>query len=1098
MSTTPLVIPLTNGTTQDISDLDARRPGIAYSENVDFLKSGAVNARPGYSAFPNMDRRTFALVAGTVGTSSVASAEVTPTVSQGGVFSDKGVGMFRYRDAMGERPGLTVHGRVWTLEGTNWADRLYCGASTVDRLSEFIQYSTSFAFPAVSNRHLACGFNFSGTFAKNTGFDQGYALLGATPAVEEYASAGGFSAFNGGACEAVVGVDTYHCHVTSDAGGNTLLLNVRKNNDKVITSTALAFDASAVTYLGDAPSCSSSATAGAAIWILYKKTAANSYNLLKVNPVTGAIIAGPVTTVLANITGLWVHVQTAGARVLCAFTQTATKGVALRSHNPTTLALNAASNFQFDSVAVNNAAGPVVIGGRDSGNVVVQYTRASAVAGTALGVNLGIYNPTAPTCTPLMLWEGWKHAAATTDAASIQYGIPFSPIHLGTPGRTIVGLSVSTYGAISPVAGPTPTPAGSATTLCTWYALDITDKLFATETRVWGTRNVGILGSGPIQGSAYPYCAQSALIDYSNTPTKSFRFSSTNFLSFGASTGGDPSTGLNRITLITPDTDSIGEQTVLSGSVPHAIARGYCYELGFLQIAPEIWCTDGGGGTGVLALGSYSVQCVWKWFDDSGQVHRSAPSQNVFTVSLAANNSSIFVNAHNLIVTQREFGDITLEVYCTKVNPTSADQKFLQSSTPQVNLGSTGSVVTPAPITTIQMLGPVDVTSLPLYTVNGIVLQNLPVPADGGVATVNNRMWLSDGRFIYGSKRYLSNGTAPQWNDEGNLTLSIPSPSGKVLALKGLGDKLLIFCERGIYWSQGDGPDDAGTGPTFLTPQLASTLGVSNERGAVVTEHGVVFHTSNAGASGSSVGGLYVVTGGLGVERVSAALQDSITSTPYVLAYVPERDILMAGNTNETKAHVLDLRHKEYTLWTTPNANVATSAAGSGFTASVGSNGTLWAFADSTAAIGFAALGTFNRADNQDQGLAAGDVAFRDYTYLLQTNQIFANAADALGWSRVRAVSVYGSTQSTSSTVNLSVQQDQIRTPLVGGPSSGLVALSPTWPAQTFTNEFRLANQKCAQLKVTISCFPCRTISLSALRLDIIPSRSKTPANNRV
>lgn len=1108
MSTVPIVIPFLNGTTQDVSDMDARRPGIAFSENALFTKTGAIGPRPGFTPSYIMNTRTLSMLTGTVGSSSAASTIAVDGLvgpdSSTHTFTDVGVGMFRYRDSLGERPGFTTQGRVWTLEDSVWQDRLFHGAATVDRLSEFnvLDVGTTALFTQPGS-----GFNYSaGVSGSTNAGEQGSSLLGSKPGVVAYSGAVGTkNATYGGSCEARVGSDVYHCFVSSEFAGNNLYLTTRKNNDTALTVYTLAANCEPVgaTTSSIVPSCSTYYNAGALIWVCYRVSGGGSPRLLRVNPTNGTVLTAVTPAVRANVIGMWIHAQGASNRLICAFTIAATAGVVLTRNDLTTLAQTA--TLTYDAAAPKIATGPVVVGGKNSGPVVVEYQRRANPTADALvnTVVLGRYDPAGATADTLMTWEGWRATVSGTDPvannqATLHYAIPFSPVVLCSeaytdPGRIIIGLSFSTNGSIQ-----------RNTTPSTWVALDVTDMRASGEIRP-GTRMAGIVATGPIQGTQIPYHPQSAIVDVVTFDTThvgrdipvSFRFASVNYLSFNSSGGVDKSYGLNRLTLITPDADSIGETTVLSGSVPHAISRGDCYELGFLPVAPEIWCSDAGIGTGVLDAGTYSVQALWKWVDEAGQIHRSAPSQNVFTVTIAGvANHGMLVEAQNLIVTQREFGSVFLEIYVTKVNPVAADQKFLQATVAQANGGTGGSIFTPVASTnnTIQV---VDLTTLPLYTVNGLILQNIPVSADGGVATVNNRMWLSDGRQIYASKRYIvTSGISPQWNDEGNLTLSIPTPAGRVLALKGFNDKLLIFCERGTYWSQGDGPDDSGAGPGFLTPQLVSNLGVSNEKGAAWTSYGVAFHASSSGLAGTGTGGLYLVAGNMSAKRISGQVQDVLSNNNYTLAYVPESDLLVACNVHQDKAVVVDMRHEQYTQWVSPNSDSFNGALGSGFTSVTGAAGYLWCYCNADSDSGISALGSFSGATAEDFPSDGGVVpALVELRF--KTNNIFANTSDGTGWSRVRSVAVLGDNNPTNDpTIEVTIMQDNNLL-----PQTGIVtiptAIGTTWPVDRVSTELRLTNQKCSQVSIQLRCWQCTTLSLSALRLDVIPSRSAAPNNRR-
>src|SRR5262249_52975121 len=88
--------------------------------------------------------------------------------------------------------------------------------------------------------------------------------------------------------------------------------------------------------------------------------------------------------------------------------------------------------------------------------------------------------------------------------------------------------------------------------------------------------------------------------------------------------------GLNVVTLSTPQTAYFGETTIMSGSVPRALAGGSAFPVGFPFLGgPSVRFTAPAGGA--LAAGQYGVTAVWKYIDSRGQVHRSAPAPEVIT-----------------------------------------------------------------------------------------------------------------------------------------------------------------------------------------------------------------------------------------------------------------------------------------------------------------------------------------------------------------------------------------------------------------------------------------------------------------------------------
>jgi hypothetical protein len=1062
--TVPIIVPLASGLTQDVSALDGRRPGIQTAQNLAFDKSGEVKGRPSLVGVNNFSTRI-------VGASTAASSSVQPLETY--TFSNTWADMFKYRDSLGERPGICNNSRVYTWETDHWTDRLFTASVKVDRLAEYQPYATG--YPSSNDTLLGTlvtpvAYNFA---AKPDSIP----LLGdVTPSIQSVQATGTTTILFGGSADVQLAGNTWHCTVGTGFGGGTTALKLvtRKNSDDTVTYTTLGATSSLTISSGanngEAPSVAADPTSGD-LWVAYLATT-NTYSLIRLNPSTGAILAGPVTTGLAGIIGIWVTVQAASNKVIVGLTQSGgVKGVALRQHNATTLALNAAANAQFDGGSATVPCGPVVVGGTSSGPTWVQYQKFSPTIFTSPStVVLGLYDPVTPSATTEFTWSGVDSGATFTAA----YGIPFGPTLLG--GRTIIGLSyagyISTTGAFA---------TNNAGPLFTWYALDVTD-LFRVGAGATGfaLRSPGIVAVGPYQGSAaitalgtLPIPPTSAIPD---SDGNGFRFSSLDYLNTSAAGGQNASLGVNQVRLVTPDFASLGEETLLSGAVPHIIARGQSTEAGFVQVAPEVGISTI-GGAGTLPVGSYSFQACWMYVDESGAVHRSAPSQLPFTYA-APGAANALATIQNCQITQRE-ATTYVELYMTRVNPVATDLKFLVGSKPQAAGATTTFTITSGP----------DVTTPTLYTAGGSVLQNTPVSADGGCAAVGRRLWLSNGNAVFASKLYRNNGNAPAWNDEGPLIVFPPTPSGRVLCLKGLDDKLLILCERGVYMTQGDGPDDTGLGSDFLVPVAISPIGISNTRGAVVTQKGVVFHSNN---THGPYGGFYIVDRGLGVTKISMPTQDSITTGNYELTYVAERDLVVAYDRASADILVWDMANGHYSTWTPPNGTSVDGALPLGL---VGSNGALWCLYK-PGALALYGVGKYTGTPGADGILSSLDSVTHPYTMALTTNHMFSNSQDGLGWARVRGVAVLGSNPGAVSQLTISALTDQ------GIPAGSTTQSMPTtvngttWPSNRSAPELRLTNQKCAEVQVSVSAVPA-TLVLSALRLDTLPVRTKSPANQR-
>lgn len=1053
----PITIPLTDGISEDQSGLDARRPGIQYANNVDFSTKGCLNCRPGYTETNVANVRTLDTTASL--SSSLSQVNLTTTPNQI-------AGIFPYRDSRGERPGLLTRGRVYTFEDSLWQDRLFAGSSRVDRLVEYRQ--TINAAEAAQDQ-CAVAWNFFQNTTTSALDSNGVALLGeSTPSVSGYLPGSKLRLF-GGSCVTSTGI---HCTVGNSGLDNDLWLVTRVGSSTVVTATKLRTDClQEVNNTGAAPSCSTSTTAGDTIWILYKVTGGATYSLLRANASTGTVLLSGAAIALANIAGLWLSANLASTNnaLSAAFTITGAAGVRCKSYNATTLVESVGLGATFDGTSVEFVGGPVVIGnvgdsrGIASPQFVAYATKQNGTFDRMTSVVVGTYVSSTPTATVLK-----TYSANGLSAPFCGWSIQHEPVTL-FGNRTHLGLTYTT-------GDPLANGLFHSRATGTWFSIDITNLVNQTgEIRQYGTRGPGYYAMGPTQSTSAPWAPFSA-IKVNNT----YRFGSVDYKLFSADGAKRPTLGINNVKPITPQTTVAGEETIISGSVPHAIARGMAFEVGFPMVAPECSAVATAGGS--LVVGTYSVVCVWAWTDEAGVVHRSAPSSIPAIATTAGANLTVTVTAHNCQLTEREIGQILIEVYTTDVTaPTGAPRYLVATSVPAAGRA-----------TTITFNSSTINTNLLLYS-NSNTFVNTPVNGDGGVATVNRRVWMSDGSVVFASKLQRDPGLAPAWNDEGVLQVTPPTTAGKIVALQQLDDKLVILCERGIFITQGDGPDDTGSGPDFLFPVSISNLGVLSENSSTVTSKGIVFASSNISPTHLGYGGLYIIDRGLGVSPFGLTNQTGIRNSvaallpPNQVTCVPEKDMVIV--VEQDVIAMTDLRTGQSSYWQVQGnpTKFVTSAAG-----------VLWA--------------VHNTLDNDPLGVSVGsfirsissgfdffDGGFLPYSMTFTTNAIYANGEDGLSWSRVRSVSILGNNRGDIPTsTTFTVTQDNNFEGVGSQVSifSGIIdfpSAAGTWPITRYNPEYRLPFQKCSSLYVRVDISPA-CVEATALRLDIKPSNKRAPA----
>lgn len=1026
-----IVIPLIDGASEDTSDLDAKSPGLQYVENIEFGRRGEVRGRPGFVTHDAMGFRNFDNIAASIpvdgGTVSLGTTGYSPR------------SLFRYKDAVGERAGLLCDGRVFTWEGDRFTDRLFAMSARSDRLVQVQQFTSD-----NQTNQMACADNY----ALGCSDSRQAMFLGTNP-TQEYFVPG--RNVRGNSDNVTTGGHTYHCTVGNTGSDNNLRLFVRRDYDNTLTITTIKTDCVNPSVLGDAPCCSAF---GSSLFVLYKRTGATDHLvLLKVDPVTSTV----TTTTDFSVTpvgpphvlkGLWVN-ATAGV-VYVAFTHEAT-GAYVKVFN--TSCVDQALDATLDGATVRLSAGPVVIGAKSATVAWVAYTREASVGSVYRDLVIGKYQ-TAPRADIARVYFG---STVGANAPALSWGITHQPLLLGS--RVILGISAG-QGQTSIL--------GS-----TWYDIDVTDlALSSGDSGLGKTTNPGYVAMGPTQGTKEPFGPQAAVVVQQSSfgVNGTYRFPTMDYTRFSAAGSSTPALGINQVTLQGAQATQVGEETIISGSVPHAIARGYSTELEFPFLgAPELTATANAAGA-TLPNGSYTLQATWRWTDEAGIVHRSGPSLPA-TVATTGPLPSIQWTALTYQLSEREYSRVYLELWCTDTNPNATAPKYLVAETPAD--GTTGNQVIQALVT-----GPVSTTGETLYTSGGAVFANSTVSGDGGVAVIGRRVWLSNGTKTFASKRLpgtTPNG-APAWNDEGVLEVVTPSTAGRVIALQPMDDKLVLLCERGIYLTQGEGPDDTGVGPDFLYPVKVADLGLSGPRGSVSTDKGIFFHSVNTGATGSdnAYGGIWLLDRGAGLTQVSGPVIDEALTAPCDLTYNPEREMLYVGTASTILT--LDARAKEWSVWPVPLNLTLFSTVGN-------AAGVLWACGPG---------GGSNLGPGAFTGVAGSDVlgTTDPYTMLVRTNHIYANGEDGLGWANVRSIKVLGHTATHLLSIDLTYDDlgptAHKEFPLLTGGTS------PSWPSERYAPEWKIPRQKCSSLQVQLSATPA-TGAWVALRLDVLP-RKYSPA----
>jgi hypothetical protein len=258
-----------------------------------------------------------------------------------------------------------------------------------------------------------------------------------------------------------------------------------------------------------------------------------------------------------------------------------------------------------------------------------------------------------------------------------------------------------------------------------------------------------------------------------------------------------------------------------------------------------------GGANGLVNQSAYGYFGVYAEVDGKGNIHRrgggpddpSSLSVNCPRSPLTdARLNIIFPNLH---LTNKT--NVILELYRTAADGTTP-YKITPSLTPIAN--NTAALTTTIPDSLQDQRVPGDTVSAELttneilYTDGGNLQHDVMAPA--AVAHVHRgRVWL--GGFADDRQRLQASILEPQgrgvaFSNDTSHTLELTPDGGDFVTFGSLDDKLVIFKQRQIYWTAGDGPDSTGQNGAFLVPEkVMAEVGCDAPKSVVEIPAGLLF-----------------------------------------------------------------------------------------------------------------------------------------------------------------------------------------------------------------------------------------------------------------
>jgi hypothetical protein len=332
---------------------------------------------------------------------------------------------------------------------------------------------------------------------------------------------------------------------------------------------------------------------------------------------------------------------------------------------------------------------------------------------------------------------------------------------------------------------------------------------------------------------------------------------------------------------VAPPTVNTDKELLLLGGMVQSYDGVSFVELGFNMFPEALIAVQSAGSIGA---GGYQYVFLWEWFDNQGQLHRSAPSIPVDVTITGNKRVAWTIPTLRLTAKMGVRSAPVLAAYRTLEIGANGGDVFYRISSRVTAGGDNGLFLNNPAVDTIAFtdnLGDANILSNEILYTNGGVLENFPPePCSAGVSfkgrIVLNR---TDGSGICVYGKSTPPGVGVAFNEA--LQLVTDPEGGDVTALGVLDDKLVFDKTYAKWASVGEPATDTGIGGTFSDPErIATSTGCVLPRTVVRSEIGLWYRSAK---------GYFLLSRGLQEEDVGAAVGDEQAAlTPSAGILVPK------------------------------------------------------------------------------------------------------------------------------------------------------------------------------------------------------------------
>jgi hypothetical protein len=272
------------------------------------------------------------------------------------------------------------------------------------------------------------------------------------------------------------------------------------------------------------------------------------------------------------------------------------------------------------------------------------------------------------------------------------------------------------------------------------------------------------------------------------------------------------------------------------------------------------------------------VNLVAGYYDDSGLIHRSAPSLDFYigrTKASETDGTAIrvwFTPPLGLARGRNYFVEI-YEAWPGGVGQLAATRQLSSNDGSTVQHIDWATNLSPY---STKDLDVVDYRSAKTIYTAGNVLAADPWPNFDLVVRSGRRLFahsISDPATIFYSKTFES-GVAPEFS----ASLAVSIGNEKITAMGAIDDKVIIFSATGCWVMYGTGPDNTGANGDFFIEQMVFPVGCTDQQSIVTMQDGIAFYSSTTEEFHLFTRDLQLVDIGESVKTISENITDVVSS----------------------------------------------------------------------------------------------------------------------------------------------------------------------------------------------------------------------------